>query len=86
MPFQVEIHITLKPSIFDPAGSAIETSLHQLGYPQVGQVRVGKLITLILKTGDPTAAQEQVGQMCEQLLANPVIERYKIQIRELAEQ
>ncbi len=82
MDFRARIEITLKPSIFDPAGAAIESSLHQLNYHQVAQVRLGKIISLSLSAPDAEAAHQQVIQMCEQLLANPVIEHYAIEITE----
>jgi phosphoribosylformylglycinamidine synthase PurS subunit len=82
MDFRARIEITLKPSIFDPAGAAIESSLRQLGHHQVAHVRLGKIISLTLSAPEAEAAHQQVIQMCEQLLANPVIERYAIEITE----
>lgn len=82
MDFRARIEITLKSSIFDPAGAAIESSLHQLSYHQVAHVRLGKIISLTLSAPSAEAAHHQVTQMCEQLLANPVIERYAIEITE----
>ena len=81
MPFQAQIHITLKPSIFDPAGAAIEASLHQLGHDQVAQVRLGKIITFVVDALEAETARQQATQMCEQLLANPVIEHYTVDIQ-----
>lgn len=74
--YHARIYITLRPSVLDPAGTAVESGLHQLGYQQVSGVRIGKYIELTLVTSSETEAQEQLSSMCEQLLANPVIENY----------
>ncbi len=80
MVFQVQIQVTLRPSVLDPAGAAVEASLHQLGYVGVQQLRIGKLIQFQLDATDLAQAQAQTQQMCEQMLANPVIEGYQIQL------
>lgn len=86
MQFQVDITITLGPSILDPAGTAVQSSLHQLGHSEVSEVRMGKLVQLRLEAADPQQAQTQVEQICDQLLANPVIETYQFSLRSLEEQ
>ena len=60
----------------DPAGTAVESGLQQLGYQGVEQVRIGKYIELILQVCDREEANQQLHQMCDRLLANPVIENY----------
>ncbi len=80
MRFQVQIYVTLRPSVLDPAGAALEAGLHQLGHTQVQHVRIGKYIQLQLEAQDPTQAQTQAQQLCDQLLANPVIETYRIDV------
>jgi phosphoribosylformylglycinamidine synthase PurS subunit len=74
------IHITLKNGVLDPQGAAIETALDHLGFSGVASARVGKMIELDL-TGIPAdKARAQVEQMCEKLLANTVVENYRITI------
>ena len=68
-----------KPGILDPQGQAVETSLRHLGFA-VGETKVGRLVELELATEDAEAARTQVEQMCEQLLANPLIESYEIEL------
>ncbi|MGQ9838202.1 MAG: phosphoribosylformylglycinamidine synthase subunit PurS [Cyanobacteriota bacterium] len=84
MQFQAQIQIHLRPSVLDPAGVAVRSSLHQLGYTQVQQVRIGKHIQLQLEAPDAETAQQWVGELCDQLLANPVIETYQIQVDPVA--
>jgi phosphoribosylformylglycinamidine synthase len=64
----------------DPAGTAVQSGLKQLGYQTVEQVRIGKYIELILTATDETQAQKQLDQMSDQLLANPVIENYRFEL------
>ena len=68
------VHVGLKPGVLDPQGRAVQKSLHDLGFGEVEDVRIGKVITLEL--GD--SSEEQVREMCEKLLANTVIESYRI--------
>ncbi|GIO22801.1 phosphoribosylformylglycinamidine synthase subunit PurS [Oceanobacillus sp. J11TS1] len=75
---KVRVYITLKQGVLDPEGKAIQTSLHSLDYPEVEDVRVGKYIELQVKEG--ADLKGRVAQMCEQLLANPVIEDYQIEL------
>ncbi|HIK21033.1 MAG TPA: phosphoribosylformylglycinamidine synthase subunit PurS [Synechococcus sp. M44_DOE_062] len=80
MQFQAQIQIHLRPSVLDPVGAAVQSSLHQLGHTQVQQVRIGKHIQLQLEAPDAETAHRQVDELCHQLLANPVIETYQIQV------
>jgi phosphoribosylformylglycinamidine synthase subunit PurS len=70
-----------KPGILDPQGQAVESSLRHLGFA-VADARVGKLVELEVETDDATEARAQLERMCEQLLANPLIESYEIELRE----
>jgi phosphoribosylformylglycinamidine synthase len=70
-----------KAGILDPQGQAVESSLRQLGFA-VGGARVGRVVDLELEGDDPTAARAQLERMCEQLLANPLIESYEISLAE----
>jgi phosphoribosylformylglycinamidine synthase PurS subunit len=68
-----------KAGILDPQGEAVETSLKHLGFA-VGEARVGKVIDLELNAEDEAAARAEIERMCEQLLANPLIESYEIEV------
>jgi phosphoribosylformylglycinamidine synthase len=68
-----------KPGILDPQGQAVESSLRHLGFA-VGEARVGKLVDVELDTDDRDEALTQLQQMCEQLLTNPLIESYAIEL------
>ncbi|MGK7914134.1 MAG: phosphoribosylformylglycinamidine synthase subunit PurS [Prochloraceae cyanobacterium] len=74
--YHSRIYVTLRPSVLDPAGVAIQSGLKQLGYEGVEQVRIGKYIELTLTATDEAKAREQIDRMCDRLLANPVIENY----------
>jgi phosphoribosylformylglycinamidine synthase len=79
---RVRVLITPKPGVLDPEGRAIERALQELGYEGVGDIRAGKLIVLDLDTDDPARATALTREMCDKLLANPVIEQYKIEVDE----
>lgn len=79
--FEAEVRVEIKPEILDPQGKAVEQALHHLGVTRASSVRVGKLIRFHLEAPNEAEAQKQVRQMCEQLLANPIIETYSVQIR-----
>jgi phosphoribosylformylglycinamidine synthase PurS subunit len=70
-----------KGGILDPQGEAVERSLRQLGFP-VGDARVGRVIDLEVAAASAEEARTQVEQMCERLLANPLIESYEIELEE----
>lgn len=78
---KARVEITLRHGVLDPQGKAIGSALHGLGFGGVGEVRQGKLIELELTETDADRAREQVEAMCKTLLANPVIERYAIDIQ-----
>ena len=73
------IYITLKNGVLDPQGKAIENALGQLGFDGVNSVRQGKLIEMDLADTDASAAESRLQEMCEKLLANTVIENYRIE-------
>jgi phosphoribosylformylglycinamidine synthase len=68
-----------KHGILDPQGQAVESSLRQLGFA-VGEARVGRVVDLEVESNDPAGARAEVERMCEQLLANPLIESYEIEL------
>ena len=70
-----------KPGILDPQGEAVESSLRHLGFA-VGEARVGRVVDLEHEGDDPARAQAELERMCEQLLANPLIESYEITVTE----
>jgi phosphoribosylformylglycinamidine synthase subunit PurS len=77
---KARVHVILKPGVLDPQGKAIGNALASLGFAGVGEVRQGKLIELDLAEADPSRARAEVEAMCRQLLANPVIEDYAIEL------
>jgi phosphoribosylformylglycinamidine synthase PurS subunit len=74
------VTVSLKPSVLDAQGKAIEHALHQMGFEETANIRVNKSITFSLNATDKAAAEARVKQMCERLLANTVIETYAITI------
>jgi phosphoribosylformylglycinamidine synthase PurS subunit len=70
-----------KQGILDPQGQAVESSLRQLGF-SVGEARIGRVVDLDVEETDAAAARAAVERMCEQLLANPLIESYEIEFAE----
>ena len=70
-----------KAGILDPQGQAVESSLRQLGF-DVGEARIGRVVDLEVAAEDPERARAEVERMCEQLLANPLIESYEIDLAE----
>jgi len=79
---KVRIHITLKNGVLDPQGKAIEHALGGLGFRGVDGVRQGKFIEIDLTETDPSKARDTADAMCRRLLANTVIEDYRIDIDE----
>lgn len=78
--YRAKLYITLKPAVNDPQGSTVRAGLHTLGWASVHDVRVGKYLEIQLDAPDQTQAQTQLSQMCQQILANPVIEDYRIEL------
>jgi phosphoribosylformylglycinamidine synthase len=79
---KARIHVRLKDGVLDPQGAAIGRALAQLGFAGVGEIRQGKLIELELAETDRARAKRQLQAMCEQLLANPVIETYAVSLED----
>ncbi|MEN2467839.1 phosphoribosylformylglycinamidine synthase subunit PurS [Ornithinibacillus sp. JPR2-1] len=78
----VTVYITLKQGVLDPQGKAIQESLNSLGYKEVEEARVGKYIEMTIEDGPKL--EDRVKEMCDKLLANPVIEDYQFEIGEAA--
>jgi phosphoribosylformylglycinamidine synthase subunit PurS len=79
---EAEVYITLKKTLADPQGATVKHALNSLGYEEVKDVRMGKLITLKLNTENKKIAEQKLNKMCKKLLANPVIEDYSFNIKE----
>ncbi len=78
--YQARVYVTLRPSVLDPAGTAVQSALDHMGYDNVSQVRIGKYIEITLDAADETTARSQLDRIADQLLANPVIENYRIEL------
>ncbi len=81
MKFRAEVFVTLKPVVNDPAGLTIRGGLHALGFESVADVRSGKYLVVTLEESDETQARSRVEEMSRQLLANEVIEDYRIELK-----
>ena len=75
---KIKIIVTLKKSVLDPQGTVIQQALNGMGFKDVNEVRQGKFFEINIDEKDQKKAEEQVSQMCDKLLANLVIEDYKI--------
>jgi phosphoribosylformylglycinamidine synthase PurS subunit len=80
--YHVQAEITLKPTVMDAQGTTIEKALHKLGHAGVHNVRIGKFVTMIVDADTPDAAKHAAAEMCQELLANPIIEQYAVQVVE----
>ena len=77
---KARVFVTLKPSVFDPQGRTIVEALHSMGYAGVGDVRQGKYFELDVNAGSADEAKALVSEVADKVLANPVIESYRIEI------
>ncbi len=80
MGYVASVNVMLKDGIADPQGQTIERALPALGFEGVSGVRVGKRIELHVDATDPSDARRKVAEMCERLLANPVIESFEVDV------
>ena len=78
---KARVHVTLKNGVLDPQGKAIQHALVSLGFAGVNEVRQGKVIELDIAETDPAKAKAAVDAMCSKLLANTVIENYRIELQ-----
>jgi phosphoribosylformylglycinamidine synthase len=79
---KAEIYITLKRTVADPQGLTIKHALESLGYKDLADVRMGKLVTIKLNFKDKKRAEQEINEMSKKLLANPIIEDYHFKISE----
>ncbi len=77
---KAKVYVTLKKSVLDPQGKAMEHALSTMGFPEVRDVRMGKYIELDLGQADRTQAEQKIKTMCEKLLANTVIEEFRYEL------
>ena len=77
---KARIVVRLRPGILDPQGATIRRALEGLGFPEVRDLRVGKLLELTLDEADPARARARLDEMCRKLLANPVVEDYTCEV------
>jgi len=83
--YLAEVMVSLKPVVNDPQGLAIRDGLRSLGYGEVDSVRAGKYLRVTVEAETSEDARSRVAQMCEQLLSNPVIETFDIQLTALSD-
>ena len=77
---RARVFVTLKPSVFDPQGKTIADALHSLGYDSVADVRQGKYFELDLATAEAAQARQLAAEVADNVLANPVIESYRVEV------
>ena len=82
--FHADVHVELKPLVNDPAGLVIRDALRHIGFEGVQGVRAGKYLSIELEARDQAEAEARVREMCQKLLANPVIEDFRFEVRENA--
>lgn len=78
--YLAKIYITLKQGLLDSQGVTVKHALNSMGYAGVEEVRFGKYLELTLNSSDQAEAENQVKEMCERLLSNPVIENYRMEV------
>jgi phosphoribosylformylglycinamidine synthase subunit PurS len=78
--YRARVFVTLKPSVFDPQGRTIADALHSMGYTAVGDVRQGKYFELDVQAESDEAARAVASEVSHKLLANPVIESFKVEL------
>jgi phosphoribosylformylglycinamidine synthase PurS subunit len=81
--FLARVYVTLKPTVNDPQGRTILSSLKSLGFDLATDVRAGKYLEIKVDSTDKAAAETTVEEMCRKLLANPVIESYRYELEEI---
>ena len=81
--YQARIYVTLKSTVNDPQGLTVLSSLHRLGFGNADDVRVGKYLLVNIDETDRAEAERSVVKMCQQLLANPVIEDFRFDLEEM---
>ena len=80
--FKADLYVTLRRTVNDPEGLTIKGALSELGFEEIDDLRAGKYIEIWLETADRETAVQRVEAMCDELLANPVIEDYRVEVEE----
>lgn len=80
--FEAHIKITLKKTVADPQGLTVKHALESLEFGGINEIRMGKFIIVALSAKDKSAAEKEAKQMCEKLLANPIIEEFSFEVSE----
>jgi phosphoribosylformylglycinamidine synthase len=80
MNVKATVRVFLKPGVLDVQGKAVESALHGMGWNGASNVRVGRLIEFDLAASDQASAESDIKAMCDKLLANPVIESYRVEV------
>jgi phosphoribosylformylglycinamidine synthase len=83
--YKVKVYVTLKESVLDPQGAAVKNSLNSLNYKEIADIRIGKYMELIVDKSDRNI-DEVINEVCDKLLANPVIENYRYEVEEVVTQ
>lgn len=78
--FEAQVKVTLKKTVADPQGLTVKHALDSLGFSGLDEVRMGKFITLKLKSTDPAKAEAEAKDMCSKLLVNPIIEDFAVEV------
>lgn len=79
--FKAKVEVTLRPSILDPQGKAVQHALHDLGFAGVNKVRIGKHIEVWIEATDESEARDVVQSACKKLLVNSVMEDFSVEVR-----
>ncbi|KKO51446.1 phosphoribosylformylglycinamidine synthase subunit PurS [Paenibacillus sp. DMB20] len=77
---KAKVYVTIKQSVLDPQGVAVQGALHSMGFREVESLRIGKYMEIELDTDDRQAAEQNLKTMCEKLLANTVVEDYRYEL------
>jgi phosphoribosylformylglycinamidine synthase len=80
MAYFARVFVTPRNEVLDPQGKAVERALHGMGFEEVQQTRVGRYLELVVEGDDEAEATRRLTEMCERLLANPVVEDYRFEV------
>ena len=80
---KANVYVTLKEGVLDPQGEAVKKSLHVLDYENVNEVRIGKFVEVWINSNDKEQAAKEMEEMSDKLLANPIIENFRVEIVEV---
>ena len=81
--YMAKVYVTLKPTVNDPQGITVLGGLKNMGYDSITEVRVGKFLEVKIEETDASRAESVANEICDKLLANPVIEQYSVELVEL---